>query len=148
LAYHHPTKLAIGIDRDTALEIDRMGARVIGDNAVFVLDFRTAELEVGDNRSYVIANGLVDVFIPGEELVDATTSAAAAGEIGALAEGAEVPARTGIHTTSVIEASEAGTIRGKSLDDFNVWTRVIPIGILAVFTLILGVWRVWRRQTR
>jgi cyanophycinase-like exopeptidase len=147
LAYNHPSKLAIGIDRDTALEIDRLGARVIGVNAVFVLDFRTAELEVGDNRSYVIANGLLDVFIPGEELVSAPSPAAAVGDAGAVTERAELPARTGINSAPVIEASEPGIVRGARVENFNVWIGLIPLAILAIFTLLLGLWRVGRRQT-
>jgi cyanophycinase-like exopeptidase len=147
LAYNHPSKLAIGIDRDTALEIDQLGARVIGVNAVFVLDLRTAELEVGDNRSYVIANGLLDVFIPGEELVNAPASAAAPGDAGTVTEKAELPARTGINSASVIEASEPGIVRGTRVENFNVWIGLIPLAILAVFTLLFGLWRVRRRQS-
>jgi cyanophycinase-like exopeptidase len=146
LAYNHPSKLAIGIDRDTALEIDQMGARVIGANAVFVLDLRTAELEVGDNRSYVIANGLLDVFIPGEELVSATAPATAAGDIGHITEKAELPARTGINSAPVIEASEPGIVRGTRDENFNVWIGLIPITILVVFSLLFGLLRVRRRQ--
>jgi cyanophycinase-like exopeptidase len=146
LAYNHPSKLAIGIDRDTALEIDEMGARVIGANAVFVLDLRTAELEVGDNRSYVIANGLLDVFIPGEELVSATAPAAAAGDIGLITEIAELPERTGINTAPVIEASKPGIVRGTRVENFNVWLGLIPIAILTVFSLLFGLLRVRRRQ--
>jgi cyanophycinase-like exopeptidase len=147
LAYNHPSKLAIGIDRDTALEIDRWGARVIGVNAVFVMDLRTAELEVGDNRSYVIANGLLDVFIPGEELVSAPASAAAPGDAGAVTEKAELPARTGINSAPVIEASEPGIVRGARVEDFNVWIGLIPLFTLAVFALLFGLLRVRRRQS-
>jgi cyanophycinase-like exopeptidase len=146
LAYNHPSKLAIGIDRDTALEIDHMGARVLGVNSVFVLDFRTAELEIGDNRSYVIANGLLDVFIPGEELVSAPASAAAAGDVGAGTEKAELPARTGINSTSAIEASQPGIVRGTRVENFNIWIGLIPLAILAIFTLLLVLLRVRRRQ--
>lgn len=68
LAYNHPDLLAIGLNTNTALEITPEGARVLGENGVFVLDLRSAHLALGANNGFVIFNGLLDVFAPGERL--------------------------------------------------------------------------------
>ncbi len=66
LAYHHPDQIAIGLNANTALEITAKGARVLGENGVFVLDLRFAQLSPGANNGFIIFNGLLDVFAPGE----------------------------------------------------------------------------------
>ncbi|GAB4492218.1 MAG: Type 1 glutamine amidotransferase-like domain-containing protein [Anaerolineales bacterium] len=66
LAYNHPDQLAIGLNANTALEITSAGARVLGENGIFVLDLRSAQLGLGSNNGFVIFNGLLDVFAPGE----------------------------------------------------------------------------------
>ncbi len=66
LAYNHPRQLAIGLNANTALEITSEGARVLGKNGIFVLDLRFAERALGANNGFVIANGLLDIFAPGE----------------------------------------------------------------------------------
>ena len=66
LAYKSPQLLAIGSNDDSALEITQEGATVLGDNVLFVLDLRTAKLDIGSNKGFVIANGLLDVFSPNE----------------------------------------------------------------------------------
>ncbi len=68
LAYNHPEQLAIGLNADTALEISADGARVIGINGILVLDLRQAQLALGTNNGFVILNGLLDVFAPGEQV--------------------------------------------------------------------------------
>ncbi len=68
LAYNHPTLPAIGLNANTALEISSEGARVLGENGIFVLDLRFAERMLGSNNGFVIFNGLLDVFAPGELL--------------------------------------------------------------------------------
>lgn len=68
LAYNHPDQIAIGLNANTALEITAEGARVLGENGVFVLDLRSAHLALGANNGFVIFNGLLDVFAPGERL--------------------------------------------------------------------------------
>jgi cyanophycinase len=69
LAYNRPDLLAIGLNKDTAIEISHNGTQVVGQNAIFVLDLRAALLETGSNNGFVIANGLLDIFAPGEPLV-------------------------------------------------------------------------------
>jgi cyanophycinase len=69
LAYAHPDLLAIGLNEETALEINADGATVLGSNGVFVLDLRQATLDLGTNDAYAIANGLLDSFAPGENVV-------------------------------------------------------------------------------
>lgn len=68
LAYNHPDLLAIGLNANTALEITSEGARVLGENGIFVLDLRSATLSLGTNNGFVIFNGLLDVFAPGERV--------------------------------------------------------------------------------
>ncbi len=68
LAYAHPDLLALGLNDGAALEITPEGAAVIGANGVFVLDLRTAALDKGSNDAYAFANGLLDVFAPGETI--------------------------------------------------------------------------------
>jgi cyanophycinase len=66
LAYNQPDQLAVGLTQNSALEITRDGARLLGDNALVTLDLRNAALELGTNDGFVIANGLLDVFAPDE----------------------------------------------------------------------------------
>ncbi len=66
LAYNYPDRLAVGLTRGTALQVGPQGAEVLGENVVFLLDLRQAALAVGDSGGFVIANGLLDVFAPGE----------------------------------------------------------------------------------
>lgn len=76
LAYQQPQALAVGLTENTALEIGYDGTFQRGENVIFVLDLREARLGWGSNRAYVIANGLLDVFAPGEavapEVADVT----------------------------------------------------------------------------
>lgn len=66
LAYNSPSRLAIGLRPGSALEINRDGAFVLGEDDLFVLDFSLATLSTGNNQTMVVANGLLDVFAPGE----------------------------------------------------------------------------------
>ncbi len=75
LAYHHPELLAVGLNKDTAIEIRADGASVLGENAIFSLDLRFAQLALGDNEGFVITNGLLDIFAPGEPLQPETADA-------------------------------------------------------------------------
>jgi cyanophycinase-like exopeptidase len=68
LAYHHPDFKTIGLNESTAIILDLQGARVIGDNAAIVLDLSQATLAYGTNEAFAIANGLIDVFVAGENL--------------------------------------------------------------------------------
>ncbi len=64
LAYREPQSVAFGLTQNTALEVTRDGARVLGDDVIFALDLRNAGLDLGTNDGFVIANGLLDVFVP------------------------------------------------------------------------------------
>jgi cyanophycinase len=68
LAYQHPDLLSVGLSQDSAIEINQDGARSAGDNATFVMDFRKAVLDLGTNDQLVAANGLLDVFAPGQSM--------------------------------------------------------------------------------
>lgn len=68
LAYSHPDLLTIGLNQDSALEITTTGVRALGTKPILVLDLSAASLELGENQGFVIANGLLDVYAPGETL--------------------------------------------------------------------------------
>ncbi len=73
LAYAHPDLLTVGLPDNAALEISQTGAKVIGTNGVYVLDFHAATLDLGTNKGYVFANALLDVFAP-DEAIELTTA--------------------------------------------------------------------------
>jgi cyanophycinase-like exopeptidase len=72
LAYNRPELLTLGLADDAAVEIGANGGSVIGDNSVVVLDFRHATLDWGANDAFVVANGMLDVFAPGDDLAPAS----------------------------------------------------------------------------
>jgi cyanophycinase len=68
VAYAQPGLLAIGLSEGTSLEISASGGIALGTNPIFVLDLRRARLALGKSDGFVIVNGLLDVFAPGENL--------------------------------------------------------------------------------
>ncbi len=66
LASSRPDLVVFAIAQNTALEITRDGANVVGENVVVALDLRQATLAHGTNDAFVVANGLLDVFAPGD----------------------------------------------------------------------------------
>lgn len=68
LAYTQPATVAFGVADNAALIVTNDGAVVAGDNVVISLDLRLATLALGKNQAFVIANGLLDVFAPGDAL--------------------------------------------------------------------------------
>jgi cyanophycinase len=69
LGYRHPNLLAVGLDKDTALEINPDGVIVLGENSVIVFDLQHAILGANSNQGIDFANGLLDVFTPGERIL-------------------------------------------------------------------------------
>ena len=69
LTYSNPSSIGIGLNTNSAIEITNMGAQVLGKNCIFILDLRQADLAVGDNNAFVIANGLMDIYSPGETIL-------------------------------------------------------------------------------
>jgi cyanophycinase-like exopeptidase len=68
LAYAHPDALAVGISDEAVVRVTADGALVGGANAVLTLDLSAAALATGDNDGLVIANGVIDVFAPGDRI--------------------------------------------------------------------------------
>lgn len=68
LGYHQPDRVAFGIADNAALIVTADGATVAGDNVVVSLDLGSATLALGENQAFVIANGLLNVFAPGDML--------------------------------------------------------------------------------
>jgi cyanophycinase len=77
LAYNHPEIISLGIPDNTALDISPSGASVLGDKVAVTLDLRSAQLDQGINRGFVVANGMLDVFAPGERVEPVTASISA-----------------------------------------------------------------------
>lgn len=69
LAYAAPDTPAFGLGRNTALALLPEGVSIIGEEVVVSLDLRPATLAWGANRAFVMANGLLDVFAPGDAVV-------------------------------------------------------------------------------
>jgi len=77
LAYNHPQQVAFGLTQDAALWLDGETITVLGMGSVFSLDLRFATLSLGTNEGFEIANGLLDVFQPGDVLRYETADIAA-----------------------------------------------------------------------
>jgi cyanophycinase len=68
LAYAAPQTIVLGLCEDAVIEINPQGAHVIGLAPVLSLDLSQAQLDLGENQAFVIANGLLDVYAPGDLL--------------------------------------------------------------------------------
>jgi cyanophycinase len=77
LAYNQPEVVALGITQNTAVDIRPTGTTLLGANVAITLDLRGAQLDLGINRGFVIANGLLDVFAPSERVVPVSASISA-----------------------------------------------------------------------
>ncbi len=66
LAYSTPDQVALGLNDGAFVTITQEGATVGGSNGVFALDLSAATLSQGENGGMVFANGVLDVFAPGE----------------------------------------------------------------------------------
>ncbi len=62
LTYSHPDLVAFGLNQNASIILDESAAKVAGQNQVVALDLRSANLALGDNQVFVIANGMLDVF--------------------------------------------------------------------------------------
>ena len=147
LAYYDPSQLAVGLTRGAALEIDHHGARVIGTNAVILLDLGYAQLGLGENNAFEIANGLLDVFPPGEEVF-----------VQSQIEGAGVdqgPAPSNVTTTDSVIRLEVqsamtqapGALPTARLDLLqklkgNDW----PVLFLVALASLVGLFLLWKRN--
>ena len=66
LGYGYPGSLAVGLSSNSAIVVTQSGLFTIGELPAVVLDLSTATLGLGGAAQLVIANGLMDVFAPGE----------------------------------------------------------------------------------
>ncbi len=66
MAYQNPDLLAIGIPDETIIVIDSTGARVEGGNSAVTLDLRLSQRTLGTNGGFIIVNGVLDLFAPGD----------------------------------------------------------------------------------
>lgn len=67
--YRDQDLLALGIDRDTAVEFTASGATAWGSNVVLVLDGRFASFDLGSNGALSARYVLLDTFVDGDALV-------------------------------------------------------------------------------
>jgi cyanophycinase-like exopeptidase len=68
-AFQHPEFLSIGLTTDSGLILSPDGAVATGRGPLVTLDLRRAILESTADGNGVIANGLLDIFIPGDRVV-------------------------------------------------------------------------------
>lgn len=59
---------AFGLETGSALVVGQDGAYVMGDKPVVSLDLRQAKLAISSNGAFVIANGLLDIYAPGDRV--------------------------------------------------------------------------------
>ena len=78
LAYNYPDLLALGLSESGGIEINPSGAVAVGAAPNLTLDLRQATLALGDNEAFVIANGLLDIFAPGDPIQPVTADQNAA----------------------------------------------------------------------
>ena len=67
--YRNPALLALGIDRDTAIEFTATGAQVWGKNTVVVFDGRYGSYGVGTNDALSARYILLDTYVEGDMLM-------------------------------------------------------------------------------
>ncbi len=144
LGYQRPKNLVLGLNDATAIRIDSQGARVLGDNAVFVLDLRGATLKLGTNGGFAIANGLMDVFAPGEIL------AAQDADVNAQIARAATPALPTTPPTPAPTLTSAPTLTApptaspqpasapQKSKSFSAWEIA---GLIALALAVLALWR-------
>ena len=75
--FQHPDSLSVGLTADSGLIISEDGAVAAGSGPLVVLDFRRSILEQAADGNVVIANGLLDIFLPGERVVPVIANARA-----------------------------------------------------------------------
>lgn len=68
LVYNNPKWIGLGLSAHSGLEVSGDGAIVLGENVLIALDLRKASLALGENKAYVFANGLMDVYAPTEAI--------------------------------------------------------------------------------
>lgn len=166
LAYEHPTIPVIGLTAGTTLAVLPDAAQVLGDSAIVVLDFSHASLGLGANRAYAVANGLIDVFAPGEivRAVAANRSfvpARAATPVIStpasplqLTQAAMTPAAAAPALTLPPTSTPANTPVPQPTDEFSslddqeistptdpsLLTAMIVLGAIAMLVIMFGIW--------
>ncbi len=68
IAYQDPQDLAIGIAPGAAISFTPEQVTISGINVAALVDFRTANLATGESGFLEVANGLIDIYTPGETL--------------------------------------------------------------------------------
>lgn len=137
LIYNHPELVGFGLQDDTAIWIQPGGAKVLGSNGVFSLDLRFATLSLGENEGFEIANGMLDVFQPGEEIVYPVADIAASFEpqptpILATAVPTATTAPTSAPTATVVTTATAAAIQASptSIPAAETPADTLPLFIL------------------
>lgn len=154
LGYNHPEGIVLALPEDGLVEITPDGARVIGDNGVIVLDLRMARLGLGSNQAFAIANGLMDVFAPGESLIPqraslmpvfaraATpfipTATATLAPSSTPEPPTPIPTRTPVPTRTPRATATPPTIPPASDPDTS--HIMVLVGALVVIVIVFGIW--------
>jgi cyanophycinase len=170
LAYVHPQLITVGLNRKSVIEISPDEAIATGDNVTFILDLRSASLELGTNQGFVIANGLLDVFAP-SEIIRASTADVSFSPLHAPTPNMPtlipaIPTNTPtLYPTATSTQQPSPTITPKrqatrTLRPTNTPPVIPPaqdpirsnwmvgVAILAVLVVIAGVWINWRKISK
>jgi cyanophycinase-like exopeptidase len=157
--YLFPQTLAIGIAPGAALKLDSNGVEIVGTNIVTLIDFRQATLTTGTTGIYEIANGMLDVYTPGEQ-IQALVADAEAAPIHAptpeLEKTIPPPRPTPTALVEVIQADPTEAPREKPPtrtprptgtpvptpppSDPGTTNLMVFFGVLSVVVVIVGVW--------
>jgi cyanophycinase-like exopeptidase len=160
LAYNQPEYVALGLNRGTALILSPKVTTVEGGNVVLAVDLRSANLALGSNGGYVIANGLMDIFAPGEVLhfqdadsITALIHAATPVIPTATATITPTMAPTGTTTPTATPLPPTRTPRTRPPTrtplptpiippamDANLTNAMIIVGVFAVIAVFIGFW--------
>ena len=160
-SYLFPKTLSIGLAPGAALKIESDQASILGTNVVTVMDLRSASITTGSSGIYEIANGMLDVYTPGEQiqpLVADTEAAPIHAPTPKLTEPTAPPTRTApataVEAAAQSEPTEAprekpptktprptGTpVATPPPSDPGTTNLMVFFGVLSVVVVIVGVW--------
>lgn len=159
LAASHADLVHIGLNDLAALELTQSSATALGENVVLVLDLRSAALAVGTNHAYVIANGLLDSYAPGDSIEPAAADSSKNIEHQPTPDlstptGTLSPSLTPLPTstphpssTPTIEPTPTRRVKPSSTpliipppSDPGTRSMMVAFGVLIAFLIAIGVW--------
>jgi cyanophycinase len=153
LAYNHPQLPAVGLNQNTAIEVTSQGATVLGKNSILVLDLSRADLAVGSQNGFVIANGLLDIFAPGDlvQPQPADVNTVFTPQATPLLPTAEVTFEPTVNATVTLPTISTPEVSAETPDTkspANETTSYLPAWSIALIVLVLSgiIWLILRKK--